>query len=183
MKDKYENKKTFISILIAFFLMAIFLLLKLGSNGGTKETDGIKLYYRVHTKSGYSDWYTDGEETNLKSILGIEIKVESDKTGHIIYNTYSSSDNFRDNDSYDGEISGNKKDKIYGIKIGLTDELAKDYEVYYRTYNKKDGWLDYTSNYNISGDNGVDIEKIQIKVLEKKEKIKEGSKSSIGTFE
>ena len=74
------------------------------------------------------------------------------------------------------------KSSIYGIRLSLSDELYKKFNIVYRTYNKKDGWLDWTTDYRISGDNGVDIEMIEIKVVSSSEKIKTSERSYIGEF-
>ena len=183
MIEKLRKRKILVSIIIVLFLVAlIFLINVLLGNKDKVKTEGIDLSYRVYTEDGYSDWYKNGEESeNKKSILGIEIKINTKTEGHIIYNVYGDKETFEDNDSYDGELAGNKKDKLYGIKIGLTDDLYKKYDIYYRTYNKKDKWLDYTTNYSVSGDNGVNIEKIQIKVIEKDSDFNhKNEKASIG---
>ena len=183
MIEKLRNRKILATIIIVVFLVLLIFLINIWLGNRDKiKTSGIDLSFRVYTEDGYSDWYKNGEEsTNKKPILGIEIKMNTKTNGHIIYNVYGNEDTFEDNDTYEKETAGNKKDKLFGIKIGLTDDLYKKYDIYYRTYNKKDGWLDYTSNYSISGDNGVNIEKIQIKVLEKNDKFDhKEEKASIG---
>ena len=179
------NKKKiiiFLSVFIAI-VITIFVLVLLKVNKGVIKTEGIKVYYRIYTKDGVSKWFKNGQIAEIKQnkITGFESKIETKYNGHILYNTTSSTNDFDDNDSYDGELAGNKKDGIYGIKFNLTDELYQNYNIYYRTYNKKDGWLDWTNNYAISGDNEVDIEKIQIKVIKNTDSIDGKTKTpSIG---
>ena len=176
------------AMLITVLSVAIFgsiclvLFMLTDTNKGIK-TEGIDLKYRIYTEDGWSEWYNNGEEAGYmtKSIKAIETSVDSKKTGHILYNVYSQSEDFSSNDVYDGETAGDKKNSIYGIKFFLTDQLFDDYVIYYRTYNKKDGWLDWTSSYEISGDNEVDIEKIQIKILKTGDKNPEPNENtSIG---
>ena len=178
-----KKKAMLITLLTVSVIGSICLILFILTDNKEIKTEGISLKYRVYTDDGWSEWYKNGQEAGdiNKSIKAVEASVDSKKTGHILYNIYSQSENFDSNDTYDGDTAGNKKDSIYGIKFFLTDKLFEDYVIYYRTYNKKDGWLDWTSSYEISGDNEVDIEKIQIKILKTGDKNPEpNEKTSIG---
>ena len=169
--------------IIGIVVLIIIILISLISIYLYNKTNVRGLQYRIYNEDGWSKWYTSNQiagESN-KRIAAIEIKIDSEKSGHILYNTYSTSDDFEDNDTYDGETAGNSKDSISGIKITLSDDLYDNYDLYYRTYNKKDEWLDWTTDYKISGDKDVDIEKIQIKFINKGEDFNEKQeKSSIG---
>lgn len=174
-----NKRKAIIGIIVLIFIILVALISVYLYN----ETNVRGLQYRIYNEDGWSKWYSSdqiaGEEN--KKITAIEIKIDSEKSGHIIYNTYSATDNFDNNDSYDGDTAGNKKDSLYGIKISLTDDLYNNYKVYYRTYNKKDKWLDWTTDYNISGNNEVNIEKIQIKMMNNNYEFNEKQeKNSIG---
>ena len=175
-------------ILILIFILTFITLLIIYNRIANKDaifTKGIDLRYRIYTKDGWSKWYKNGQiagEKN-KKILAIEAKISSDAKGHIYYNTYGTNNTFEDNDDYDGVTSGNKKDNIYGIKLGITDELYQKYKIYYRTYNKIDGWLDYASINEISGNNEVNIEKIQIKIIDMNQMINDNTKNPSKGFE
>ena len=168
MENKNKKNKNVILALIIIILLLVFSIgMYFVNNRDVINTSGIKLYYRVYTSDGWSKWYKNGQVAGKenKSITAIEAKIETDKEGHILYNTYSATNDFEDNDSYDGETGGDKKEGIYGIKFFLSDEVFKNYKIYYRSHNKKDGWMDYATDYNISGDNEVEIDKIQLKIL------------------
>lgn len=176
--DKKNKIVIGLVILILVILIVLFSIVK--KNIDDSKT---KLYYRVYTEDGWSIWYYNNQVAGEKNkkILAIEAKIESEETGHILYNTFSSNNDFSDNDSYDGEIAGDKKEPIYGIKMFISDNLYKNYKLYYRTYNKKDEWLGWTSNYNVSGDNEVDIEQIQIRLIDNDELFDEDTNNtSIG---
>ena len=181
---KNKKKKVILSIIIfVIVVVSVFVIIYTNLNRGSISTEGIKLNYRIYTKNGWSRWYKNGQTagTPNESILAIEAKVDSDKYGNILYNIYSSKEDFEDNDSYNGETAGDKEKGIYGIKMFLTDDLYSEYQIYYRTHNKKDGWLDWTSRYNISGDNEVEIDQIQIKILKIDDKFEQDiEKASIG---
>ena len=178
-----KKKLSFIILLVIVVLLTILLIKLIVRENTVINTKGISIKYRVYTTDGWSDWYQNGQVVGKenKSILAIEAKIESKKKGNILYNVFSTSSDFNDNDTYNGKTAGDKKVPIYGIKLFLTDELYKDYHIYYRTHNKDDGWLDWTNDYNVSGDNGKEIDQIQIKILEIKDEFEINiEKASIG---
>ena len=180
-----KKKISFILLLTITILISVILIIFIANNNLFNASDKYQLRYRVYTENGWSEWYKDGQTCGEKnnSIKAIEVEIKADKKGNVLYNVYSEVDSFKDNDSYNGETAGNMKNSIYGVRLSLSDELYKKYNIVYRTYNKKDGWLDWTTDYRISGDNGVNIEMLEIKLLNKDEKIKIGDKSNIGNFE
>ncbi|MBQ1496661.1 MAG: hypothetical protein IIZ40_04890 [Bacilli bacterium] len=164
------NNKKIVFIMVVCTLIFI-LLVCIGfnfiSNRDVIKTSGIKVYYRVYTNGRWSKWYKNGQIAGIEnsSIKAVEAKIKTNKNGHILYNTYSSSNDFNDNDTYDGEMCGNQIDSLYGIRFSLSDEVYNKYRIYYRTHNKKDKWMGWTSDYLISGDNEVEIDQLQIKVI------------------
>ena len=178
-----KNKKVLILLLSIVILMSLTIFVLINIEKDVIKTDGITLEYKILNEDGWSKSYKNGQIAGKenKSIMAIQAKIKSEKYGHILYNICSSDNCFSLNDTYDGEVIGDKKNSIYGVKFYLTDDLFKNYEIYYRTHNKKDGWLEWTSRYNISGDNEVDIDQIQIKILKKGDKFKQDiEKASIG---
>ena len=69
------------------------------------------------------------------------------------------------------EISGTtgKSQQIEAIKIKLTGDLSKNYDIYYRVYVEELGWMDWASNGEAAGTAGYSyrIEAIQIELVEK----------------
>ncbi len=177
-----KKKLPLIILIIVIILLTILIVFKYNNNNGI-NTKGITLKYRVYTSNGWSKWYNNGQiaGTENKNVLAFEAKVESNKNGNILYNIYSTNDSFDDNNTYGSSTVGNKKNGIYGIKMFLSDDLFKNYQIYYRTHNKKDGWLDWTNNYSISGHNGIEFDLIQIEIIDINEKFKQKiEKASIG---
>ena len=172
--NEKENLKFRKIVLIVMILCMIYLTMMVVynkiKNKGAIYTNGINLQYRVYTEDGWSRYYKNGQivGNDNKKILAIEAKVISETKGNIYYNTYGVDNTFEDNDDYNGATSGDKKNNIYAVKFGLSDKLYKKYKIYYRTYNKLDGWLDWANINEISGNNEVNIEKIQIKILDNK---------------
>lgn len=179
------KKKVLISIVAIALLVGILFGVKYFIlEGDVVRTKGIELEYRVYNTDGWSKWYKNGQIAGEKgkTISGIQIKVKSDKTGHVFYNTYSETLNFEDNDEYDGETSGNLKEPIKGIKITLSDQLYKSYILYYRTRNNKNDWLGWSKEFDVpSGNVSEAMDQIQIKVLRKVDQMKiEPKETSIG---
>lgn len=179
------KKKLLIAVLIIIVLAGItFGISYFIVNKDVVRTQGIELEYRVYNSNGWSKWYKNGQIAGEKgnNIKGIQIKVKSEKNGHVFYNTYSDSLTFEDNDEYDGATSGNLKEPIKGIKITLSDQLYKSYILYYRTRNEKNDWLGWSNNFDVpNGNKDAAMDQIQIKVLRKINRMKlEPKETSIG---
>lgn len=157
MKDK-KFMILCISIVAVFILgISIFLFVR---------REHANIYYRTYTKeNGWSRWVKNGKVSGdgQHTILNIEIKVKSNNKGDVDYAVYQNG-NWTQTA---GNIEGGKfKDKpIYGIRVGLVGTLGKKYMVYYRTYNSKDKWLEWTYSAGSSGNAKTPIKKIQMKVL------------------
>lgn len=171
MNTNNNNNIFIIFVCTLIFILLICIGFSFISNKGTINTSGIKVYYRVYANNRWSRWYKNGQVAGKEnsSIKAVETKIKTNKNGHVLYNIYSNSDTFNDNDTYDGEMCGNQKDSLYGIRFSLSDEVYNKYRIYYRTHNKKDKWMGWTSDYEISGDNEVEIDMIQIKVILRKD--------------
>lgn len=141
-------------IIISFCLIAI-------SARNYNNINKVKVYYRTYTKeNGWSRWSKNGEISgNGKyNILNIEVKVKSRISGGTVYSVYQKKD----------WVPSTKKigvKPIYGFKASLYDYLHYEYSLYYRTYNKKDKWLEWSYGNNINGNKDEPITKIQIKSL------------------
>ena len=170
MKKKLLMSLVAIVLLVGILFGVKYFILE----GDVVRTKGIELEYRVYNTDGWSKWYKNGQIAGEKGkpISGIQIKVKSDKTGHVFYNTYSGTLTFNDNDEYDGKTSGDLKESIKGIKITLSDELYKGYILYYRTRNEKDNWFGWSKKYEeYNGDIDEAMDQIQIKVVRKIDKM------------
>ena len=78
-----------------------------------------------------------------------------------------------------GQVSGTtgKNLRLEAIKIELTGEVAKQYDIYYRVHAQKFGWMGWAKNGEAAGTEGYNyrLEAIQIQILPK------GSKPSGST--
>lgn len=175
MKNKNKNKnKTKILLiiipLIILSLLLVFLFINLFSD---------KVYYRTYSKEyGWTKWTKNGGISGVKGadILKIQIKTEKhfNHKGEVFYKTY-----YNDKFQYDykccGKSNSNGKYKIEGIKMMFSDDLYNDYDIYYRTYTDKQGWLKFAKNEEISGAKNEAIQMIQIIYTKKGKGIKDTS--------
>lgn len=74
----------------------------------------------------------------------------------------------------DGEMSGTSGEskRLEGVRIKLTGELSKHYDVYYRVHAEDFGWLDWAKNGESSGSEGLAkrLEGMEIQLVKKGEK-------------
>ena len=88
-------------------------------------------------------------------------RIETD--GRIFYNVYTNKWSEQNYQAMDENVK-----KIYGLKIGISNTLRKKYDVCYRTYNKKDKWLNWICDGDISGNKKEPITALEIKIIPKK---------------
>ena len=169
LKDKVNRKKI---ILIISIIILILLTLFLGllifnqfNNDGMKQAKGISIHYRTYTdENGWSKWSKNGKTSgDLKNnIKNIQVKIITSKYTKVIYALYN--EGWSNEYTIDSKIE-NKN--IYGIKMSLSDELYKDYNIYYRTYNANDKWLDWSFAGYANGNINEAVKAIEIKIVPK----------------
>lgn len=90
--------------------------------------------------------------------------------GKIEYSAHVQSYGWQDYVS-DGEVAGSigQSKRLEAIKIKLSDELAKKYDIYYRVHVQTLGWLDWASNGAPAGTVSIAkrIEALQISIVDK----------------
>ena len=149
------RKKIFIvlGVIIAIVCVGLFIHIKNTNNQAN-------VYYRTYTKNGWSKWSKNGMVSGdgESDILNIEIKIKSKLKGDIIYKLYQGSE---------WTNVTKENEKVSGMKVTLSNTLYRKYNIFYRTYNDEDEWLEWANNYQISGNKDKAIKKIQIKLIEK----------------
>ncbi len=142
------------------------------------------IYSEEELKVSYSSYIEDsgwqGEVSNgaLSGTTGESKKIESIKvsvnkktiTGSVEYSTHVSGSGWQSYSS-DGTASGKIGGRIEAIKIKLTGELAKVYDIYYRVHVAQVGWMTWTSNDSPAGTTGGGkrIEAIEIQLVKKED--------------
>ncbi len=158
---KKIGKKWLVICIICFIVVLIgFLVI----NQITKDTNVYKISYRVYDKRHkWSKWYKNGETAGdgVNAIQKIEFK-NNKKEDTIMYEMYENKKWISSKDKK------NKIKDMYGIRLYIGPRsLDKEYNIFYRTFNKIDKWLEWSFNGDISGNIEKPITKIQIKVLKK----------------
>lgn len=158
LKNIKDNRKARNIILTALVVLSISIfvlfLYKIGFNYKSN------IYYRTYTKeNGWSRWVKNGKTSGngKDSILNIQLKVKT-KGDNLYYAFYQAPDTWVTNRDKSDE-------KIYGFKANLKNALKENYSIYYRTYNNKNKWFEWSTDEVINGNKKVPITKIEIKIL------------------
>lgn len=167
-------------LLVVFFLLIVLVLsgIFIMNNRNPYKNEGFKgFYYRTYANGKWSKWCKNGEICGKKksAITDIEIKTGDKLNGTLLYNVYKNGD-FTGLSSVDQKFLDNTS-RIEALVLTSSDEIFKNYDIYYRTYNAKYGWLAYSNGteviYGETGINGAKsfpIEQIQIIILKKDSK-------------
>ena len=136
----------------------------------------VTLTYKTNVQGvGWQNSVNNGEISGTvgegKAINQINLSLSNPTgiSGNIEYDSYVIPNEWQ------GYVTSDKNSGISGkaieaIRIRLTGELTKKYNIFYRTHVSNVGWMDWTSNGDISGTIGYfnRVEAIQVK-LEKKD--------------
>lgn len=163
IKKILKNKKIIISVLAVILIVALILVFN-NKNDGMLNTRKVSIYYKTYTDKGWSKWSKNGITSGNKedSIKNIKIKVKTKVNGYVIYSVYNNK--WKDNLEEDKKIKNNE---IYGFKFSNINTLNKEFDICYRTYNKKDKWLNWACNGDISGNIKENITALEIKIIPK----------------
>lgn len=151
--------------------------------------------YRTHVQTyGWQGWKYNGQMSGTsgqsKRLEGIEIDITNqDCYGDIIYTTHVQNYGWQGglNDKstwiYNGEMAGTwgESKRLEAICIDLTDEMADNYDVYYRVHAQSYGWLGWAKNGEAAGTAGYSkrLEGIQIVLVPKGNKAPESEYGGI----
>lgn len=164
MKEKIKKYKWGLLILVIILIIILFKIIS-----GIVETKQRFISYKIYTeKAGWSSWKQNGEKSNNiydENIKKIKFKLSKFNKESLSYSIFTEngskwSDQYRYNESI-------KKQNITGIRISPTSGMIKNYDICYRTYNKKNGWLEWACNDEISGNKTEKIYAIQVKIIPK----------------
>lgn len=139
---------------------------------GKKETTvGVRYELRLG-ETGWLDWKGDGKKagvTGSKSkgafVDGFVTNLaQGSLSGSIKYRAYIQGKKWKQGWKSNGSVAGVKGKRIEALQIKLTGALAKKYDVYYRSYVRGYGWLDWTCNKGTSGSTGLNLPIAAVKV-------------------
>lgn len=135
-----------------------------------EETKNIITYSAHISNKGWLDSVGNGVATGAicqnQQLEAIKLNVNSETGIGVSYQTLIKGQGWQDTKS-DDEISGTVGEGIpvNAIRIQLTGENATQYDIYYRTYLRGIGWLDWAKNGAESGSEDVEVEAYQVVVL------------------
>lgn len=157
--------------------------IKLVEKGGAApgETDTPSkqavLKYSTHVQTyGWKGWSFDGEQSGTtgqaKRLEAIKIDFANSKyAGKLRYKTHVQTYGWEDNWIKGGQIAGTtgQAKRLEAIQIELTDEMAEQYDIYYRVHSQSYGWLGWAKNGEEAGTEGLAkrLEAIEIQLVEK----------------
>ncbi len=124
--------------------------------------DSIPLSYNTHVSYvGWTDAVTDAQTSgNLyNSIEAIRLSLNNElySNSHIQYRSHIESIGWEIGWRQDGDISGTSGQglALEAIQVKLSGDITKEYNIFYRTYSLGFGWLDWASNGNSAGSEGL----------------------------
>ena len=139
----------------------------------SKDSYDVGVSYTSLNSNGWKDYVSEGMSGTTGESLGlnkVKIKLNNNSalTGNIKYRTYTFLKDWGSEVTSDQE-SGSNDETIEAIKINLTDELEKEFDIYYRVHVSNIGWMGWTSNGKPAGTKGYHnaIEAIEIKLINK----------------
>ena len=143
----------------------------------------VNVAYRTHVQSfGWQGWKYNGQMSGTsgkaKRLEGINIKLTNKPySGSIVYTTHVQSIGWQGDEHnqntwmHDGQMAGTsgKAKRLEAIRINLTGEMAKHYDIYYRVHAQSFGWMNWTKNGEPAGTAGLAkrLEGIQIVIVPK----------------
>lgn len=135
------------------------------------------LKYSTHVQTyGWRGWSYDGEQSGTtgqgKRLEAIRIDFANSKyAGNIRYKTHVQSYGWDEDWKTGGQIAGieGQSKRLEAIQIELTDEMAEQYDIYYRVHSQTYGWLGWAKNGEPAGTEGLAkrLEAIEIRLVEK----------------
>lgn len=166
-KFKNYNKKKYLYFLLVILILIVVIKICFFKTDGMENAGILKVYYKTYTEeSGWSGWAKNGLTSgNMKdNIKAFKIKLGNNDA--VIYSTYSTKENWSDNYVSDEDSNFDEENNVKAIKMSLFYGTSISYDLCYRTYNKKNKWLEWTCDSDgISGNIQENITAIQVKVI------------------
>lgn len=159
---KYKNQIILGVIVLLVLVGALLIFFKLDTDG--MNNNGIYyVKYKVYQNGSWSrnskNGITVGDKEN--PIQNISISANK-RNGRIYYYTYT---NDWSDQTYD--VAKENSNQLYGLKINTSNLLHKKYMICYRTYNKKDKWLNWSCDGEINGNKEEPITALEMKIIPK----------------
>lgn len=134
-----------------------------------KNNLGISLSAGYKNSAGWSTsslGQVAGTTGKSMSLSGVKLSVVSQTTGGITYETHNANIGWSGYVSNGAESKGSNND-VQAVRMKLTGNLSKYYDVYYRAHVKNYGWMGWAKNGANSGTTGLNrpIEAYQVSIV------------------
>lgn len=175
-----KKYKKYIILCVAILIMlgiSIFIYHRF-TNDGMNNKNIYSVKYRVYQNGKWSKYAQNGMTVGDKEhpIQNIQFKYKNEK-GKILFDIY-------DTDNWISFAEGFvNADEVDGIAIKLTNVLKKKYEICYRTYNKKDKWLNWSCDGEMNENKKEAITALEVKIIPKDSNKKEYLKDYVEKLE
>ena len=178
IKNFYKKYKIFIALILLVILIVLLVNL-ITNNDGMKNKGIYNVKYRVYQNGKWTKYSKNGMTIGDKEhpIQNIEFKYNEEK-GSILFETYINGWSGQEHN-----VLLTNLEKIYGLKMTGSKIIYKKYDICYRTYNKKDKWLNWACNYEMSGNAKYPITSVEIKIIPKNSDKKDYLKDYSETIE
>ena len=147
-----------------------------GSTEGAFKLKPTDIVYTAYVNGdGWQDAVRNGESAGTtgqsKALGGLKVVLENkvfdgsvQYSGHIQNKGW---DVWRQNGAVSGTADGTKR--FEAVKMQLTDEMAENYDIYYRVHCQQFGWLGWAKNGQAAGTEGYSyrVEAIEIRLVTK----------------
>lgn len=164
---KKDKKFFWLITFVCIILIVSFIKIYDITTGDHMDNKGIaKIKYRVYIqKKGWSKWVKSGVTAgNYKNPISM-IQIKQSTGDDIVFSYTPDGNKWVENLNLSADNLGTKNTTIRAVKFDTYVNQAVKYDIYYRTYNKKNKWLEWTSNYNVSGNKNEDILAFSMKII------------------
>ena len=139
-----------------------------------KDNRDLTASYTVRNSDGWGNYVNNGEQAGTTGqfkridMLKIKLNNNTNYNGDISYQTYATNKGWLQAVNNNQE-SGYTGKTLEAVKISLTGDFEKYFNIFYRVHVSTIGWMDWTSNGSPAGSIGYfyKIEAIEIKILPK----------------
>lgn len=138
-----------------------------GQNVATPFVSGDSIRYAAASKGTWTSWKNDGKSlgaANGAPIQGLRMTTSSDLSGSIKYSVHVAKLGWQKYVS-NGDVAASGNKAVQAIRVKLSGELARVYNVWYRCYVEGYGWTGWASNGANSGSVGLGKPVTKIKVV------------------
>lgn len=143
--------------------------------GNSYSSGGDAVKYSTHISNvGWKNYISNGLSgytSGNNQIEALRLYLDSEYEGNILYESHIQNIGWESSYKSNGSISGTtgRSYRAESIRIKLTGDISKYYDVYYRVYSKSFGWLGWAKNGEEAGTTNLSekLQAIEVKLVDK----------------